>query len=133
MEKRPLPFHNPNQSQVHSCHEPGPVLTNYLLSYPQAVRIGIYFSSVTVIASTGQKLTHILQIWQSSGYMITACSVSSFIRITSIGQVSTQVSQPIHERGSIKLIGNLSTPLGDSHFGSGFHLPGDQTSSTRHD
>ena len=57
---------------------------------------GMDLSGEMVMASTGQYMRQRWQIWQSSGYWITALLVFGSIRITSVGQTWTQVSQPMH-------------------------------------
>jgi hypothetical protein len=56
---------------------------------------GMDFSGVMVIAWTGQYMLHRWHIWQSAGYLITALWVLGSSRITSVGQVLTQVPQPM--------------------------------------
>jgi len=57
---------------------------------------GMLFSGVMVMASTGQYIRHKWQIWQSSGYLMTALPVPRSMRMTSVGQDFTQFSQPMH-------------------------------------
>ena len=46
------------------------------------------------MASTGQYILHRWQIWQASGYFISAFPFS-FKRITSVGHVFTHIPQPM--------------------------------------
>lgn len=48
------------------------------------------------MASTGQYNLHKWQIWQSSGYTISAFLESEFNRITSVGQLFMHSSHPMH-------------------------------------
>lgn len=53
------------------------------------------FSGEMVIASTGQYIRHKWQIWQSSGYKISAFLESGFNLNTSVGQLLIHSSHPM--------------------------------------
>ena len=73
-------------------------------AHPQLVKSGDVLTGVNTMASCGHSARHQQQITQSWGYLTTAFLLPLSILITSAGQLSTHLLQPLHSLESIRSI-----------------------------